>query len=194
MGKKLNISLVALGLILLSGCTSLILKSPDKACGPYPGPDENSENVELIGMGQESQFHRDLAKQPFTYIQCRAAHGDQDAFYVMGIMVLNGIQVPQDYKWATTLFSEATYRRAGRGQNIILSGGQYAGIVNFETTPEKQGIPDAYYQLALMYQKGLIKGADPEQWEGLFEKAAAMGHAKAAEALAEMTSQESGEN
>lgn len=170
-------------ILSLGACSMSFVKSADEACGPYPGPDEVSKDVELVAMGWDSPFHQELARQPFTYVQCRAANGDQDAQYVLGLFYLDGIQIEPDYRRATALFAEATYKPAGRGNTIVRHNGDYAGIVNFETTPEKPGVLDAYYQLGKMHEQGLIKGVDLELAEWFYNIAATKGHRKALEAL-----------
>lgn len=63
------------------------------------------------------------------------------------------------------------------------TSGDYAGAVREWVGPAQQGDPDAQYNLAQAYRLGRGVDADPKQAEALYERAAAQGHARAADNL-----------
>jgi len=63
------------------------------------------------------------------------------------------------------------------------TSGDYARAVREWVGPAQRGDPDAQYNLAQAYRLGRGVDADPKQAEALYERAAAQGHARAADNL-----------
>lgn len=159
MGKKLNISLVALGLfsLVVSGCAQLDLLGQGAAqCEKYYDPSVyQGINVVVENHGIMDFPEELLAQQPINYISCRAGFNDKNAEYLLAQAYFSGDRVEKNQDQAIKYLKRSAeeklktpmYYRAGvAGQRGTYIGGPAYGIY--------PGNMKAQYELAKLYLEG----------------------------------------